>query len=105
LIDNPWPILYRELDKVTEGEGWGALCPFMGVEVPDVPFPHEDPKDPSWSGKVRAAAELEATETSGEGRRASALLPEHRERVGTGGTLAQLAHDRGGWGGELVRLR
>jgi hypothetical protein len=41
--------------KVTEGEGWESLCPFLGVEVPSVPFPHEDPKDPSWAGKVRAA--------------------------------------------------
>ncbi|KAF2489752.1 hypothetical protein BU16DRAFT_544123 [Lophium mytilinum] len=27
------------------GEGWGPLCAFLGREVPDVPFPHENEKE------------------------------------------------------------
>jgi hypothetical protein len=26
--------------RIVDGEGWEALCPFLGVEVPDVEFPH-----------------------------------------------------------------
>jgi len=26
--------------KITEGEGWERLCPFLGREIPKVPFPH-----------------------------------------------------------------
>ena len=26
--------------NINEGEGWDRLCPFLGVGVPDVPFPH-----------------------------------------------------------------
>ena len=82
LEDNPWPIIYKELDQhipnakfihterssegwyssvkhnnevkayfknrptdllilnIREGEGWEKLCPFLGVDVPEVPFPH-----------------------------------------------------------------
>lgn len=28
---------------VTKGEGWEKLCPFLGVPVPHVPFPHIRP--------------------------------------------------------------
>jgi len=27
---------------VTAGEGWDKLCPFLGVDVPDVAFPHSN---------------------------------------------------------------
>ncbi len=27
---------------ITAGEGWEKLCPFLGVAIPAVPFPHED---------------------------------------------------------------
>jgi hypothetical protein len=26
---------------ITSGEGWEQLCPFLGVPIPPVPFPHE----------------------------------------------------------------
>jgi|TARA_B110000046_G_scaffold185863_1_gene229963 hypothetical protein len=26
--------------NIREGEGWEKLCPFLGVDVPEVPFPH-----------------------------------------------------------------
>lgn len=26
--------------KLTAGEGWEKLCPFLGLPVPDAPFPH-----------------------------------------------------------------
>ncbi|MFV0296566.1 MAG: sulfotransferase family protein [Hyphomicrobiaceae bacterium] len=25
-----------------EGHGWDELCPFLGIETPDLPFPHEN---------------------------------------------------------------
>jgi hypothetical protein len=27
---------------ITEGDGWEKLCPFIGANIPDKPFPHED---------------------------------------------------------------
>ena len=27
---------------IAGGEGWEKLCPFVGVEVPDIPFPHQN---------------------------------------------------------------
>lgn len=29
---------------ICAGEGWEALCPFLGEAIPDVPFPHENPR-------------------------------------------------------------
>jgi hypothetical protein len=29
-------------------EGWGPLCAFLGVPVPDTPFPHRNRKDDFW---------------------------------------------------------
>lgn len=26
--------------KICEGEGWETLCPFLGVDIPNVPFPY-----------------------------------------------------------------
>lgn len=28
--------------NICGGEGWEVLCPFLGVPIPDVPFPHEN---------------------------------------------------------------
>ena len=28
--------------NVTAGDGWEVLCPFLGVPIPSVPFPHEN---------------------------------------------------------------
>jgi hypothetical protein len=28
--------------KICEGEGWEKLCPFLGVDVPNIPFPWEN---------------------------------------------------------------
>lgn len=36
---------YLLLD-ILGGEGWEELCPFLGVDVPDVPFPHVRPGAP-----------------------------------------------------------
>tara|TARA_B100002019_G_C21076057_1_gene501432 strand:- start:50 stop:667 length:618 start_codon:yes stop_codon:yes gene_type:complete len=36
----------------TEGEGWKELCDFIGVEVPNVPFPHSNA-----GGSFRAAVQ------------------------------------------------
>lgn len=27
---------------ITKGEGWDKLCPFLGVDVPTRPFPHQN---------------------------------------------------------------
>jgi hypothetical protein len=29
--------------RVTEGEGWETLCPFLGLPEPQTPFPHANP--------------------------------------------------------------
>jgi Sulfotransferase domain len=31
--------------RVTEGDGWGALCPFLSREEPDEAFPHSNPAE------------------------------------------------------------
>jgi hypothetical protein len=30
--------------RITEGEGWQQLCPFLGRPVPESPFPHRNPE-------------------------------------------------------------
>lgn len=35
------PDQFLEL-KICEGEGWEKLCPFLGVDVPDVEFPYKN---------------------------------------------------------------
>lgn len=39
--------------RITEGDGWEKLCPFLGVAVPDEPFP--------WRHRLASAAPEEAT--------------------------------------------
>lgn len=35
--------------RVTEGEGWDNLCPFLGEDVPSIPFPHANASGvPDW---------------------------------------------------------
>jgi hypothetical protein len=33
--------------NITEGEGWETLCPFLGLDPPDRPFPHRNRFDPT----------------------------------------------------------
>jgi len=35
--DRPDDLLVMDIPG---GDGWDALCPFLGADVPDVPFPH-----------------------------------------------------------------
>jgi hypothetical protein len=35
------PDYFLEL-RICEGEGWENLCPFLGVDVPDCPFPYKN---------------------------------------------------------------
>ena len=41
----------------TQGDGWGKLCPFLGCEIPDAPYPHankgSDRKDRRNKAKKR----------------------------------------------------
>lgn len=39
-------------------EGWGPLCKILGVEVPDMPFPHEMPRSWLTSGQAAMATKL-----------------------------------------------
>jgi len=34
-----------------KGDGWNKLCPFLGCEIPDEPFPHANKA--SWSRKIK----------------------------------------------------
>lgn len=36
------------------GDGWAPLCEFLGVPVPDAPFPHANSRD-EWTDRVAAA--------------------------------------------------
>lgn len=42
------------------GDGWQELCGFLGLEVPDTPFPHENrqTRKPGLSGLVRQGVNL-----------------------------------------------
>lgn len=31
--------------RITDGQEWRALCPFLGKEIPAIPFPHENPAE------------------------------------------------------------
>jgi hypothetical protein len=39
------------------GEGWGPLCEFLGVEVPDEPFPHLNDSE-VFRGRIRRIRRL-----------------------------------------------
>jgi hypothetical protein len=28
--------------KICEGDGWESLCPFLGLTIPNIPFPHKN---------------------------------------------------------------
>jgi hypothetical protein len=36
------------LMNITEGDGWEKLCPFLGVEIPPIAFPHTNKRDVNW---------------------------------------------------------
>lgn len=42
---------------ICEGEGWEKLCPFLGLPIPNVPFPHQNDRLTlsHWNQKVAAA--------------------------------------------------
>jgi hypothetical protein len=44
------------------GEGWDRLCAFLGVPVPDAPYPSENSRA-EFIGRVRAARDQTASET------------------------------------------
>lgn len=45
------------------GEGWEALCPFLGVEIPSIPFPHAN----EWMHQLLTATrELDSVVPPGE---------------------------------------
>ena len=46
--DRPDDLLVFEMPK---GDGWDKLCPFLGHDIPDEPFPHANKA--SWSRKVK----------------------------------------------------
>lgn len=58
--DRPGDLLVLD---VCRGEGWEKLCPFLGVDVPDIPFPHAN----EWMHQLLAAtAELASVVPPGE---------------------------------------
>jgi len=46
--DRPNDLLIFDLPK---GDGWSKLCPFLGHDIPDEPFPHANKA--SWSRKLK----------------------------------------------------
>jgi hypothetical protein len=58
--DRPGDLLVLD---VCGGEGWERLCPFLGVEAPEAPFPHAN----EWMHQLLAAtAELQSAVPPGE---------------------------------------
>lgn len=51
--DRPDDLLVMEL---AAGHGWERLCPFLGCEQPDTPFPHANAKGNRAQGTVRTKA-------------------------------------------------
>jgi hypothetical protein len=53
--DRPGHFLVMDL---TKGDGWNALCAFLGTDIPDVPFPHTNKSSEragvlSWKKRLR----------------------------------------------------
>ena len=44
---------------IVGGDGWEVLCPFLGREVPDTPFPHKNTRAETaeWGGRLRRTVE------------------------------------------------
>jgi hypothetical protein len=44
---------------ITAGDGWDKLCPFLGVSVPDAPFPHRNTarETEEWGTRLRRTVE------------------------------------------------
>lgn len=38
---SPYKDQFLEM-RICDGEGWEVLCPFLGLEIPSVPFPYEN---------------------------------------------------------------
>ena len=53
--DRPADLLMLDL---TRGEGWGKLCPFLGLSIPGAPFPHANAAP---SRRTRLVAKLRRT--------------------------------------------
>jgi len=39
--------------NIINGDGWEKLCPFLGVSIPDVPWPHKNMSDPEVMSKIK----------------------------------------------------
>jgi hypothetical protein len=64
------------------GDGWAALCGFLGHEIPDQPFPHVRPIDMGADPAVRAQNQANIARQLAEiaaGRRRVAITPLMRE--------------------------
>jgi len=67
------------------GDGWEQLCGFLGLPVPDAPFPHVRPLSEGADPKVRAQNEANIARQLAEiaaGRREVATTPLMREAAG-----------------------
>ncbi len=53
--ENDIPLLEVAWD---EGDGWAQLCPFLGVDIPDRPFPHANAAPAAQSRVARLARSL-----------------------------------------------
>lgn len=81
--DRPGDLLVLNL---TAGEGWEQLCPFLGKEIPDIPFPRANVTRIRWMdiGQLASAAR-EATD-----QMARAIAPPEGEQAAPRGFLQRL---------------
>ena len=48
--DRPGDLLIVDLSR---GHGFEAICPFLGLEAPGVPFPHSNKKEEMWAIRLK----------------------------------------------------
>lgn len=61
---------------ITAGEGWEKLCPFLGCDVPDVPFPKANVTSITW---LRTESIVQLMQEVGVGRSRHGLLTRVRD--------------------------
>lgn len=53
--------------NITQGDGWDLLCPFLGREVPDEPFPHANKSEGRAERQLQRRVKREKLEAQNQG--------------------------------------
>lgn len=63
---------------ITAGEGWEKLCPFLGRDIPDAPFPKANVTSITW---LRVDSILQIIKQAGDANRRSGVVPNMQNLV------------------------